>query len=137
MTAAYADAENALGKEIVRLEGLIALRDVVREVGSMLQAADEAGKRLAAAQADEATARDQLDAIEQKVVAAQSAAAIEIATASTAADDVLTKAKVAAAAIIAGARAESERIIVDAAARTAESTRKAALLATAIAQAGT
>ena len=133
MTAAYADAENALGKEIVRLEGLIALRDVVREIGSLEGAGSEESARLESARIDEAAAKADLVSIRQQV----SDAAIKISEAQAAAEDVLTKAKVAASAIVAGAKAEAAKILADAESATVESRRRAQVLSEAIRQAGT
>jgi hypothetical protein len=136
MTAAYADAENALSKEIVRLEGLIGLRDILRDVGSLEQAANEARTRLESARLNEAAAQAELDAIQRRVESAKAAAASEIAEAQGSADSVLTQAKVAASAIVAGAKAEAAKIISEAEISTADARKRAQVLSDAIKQAG-
>jgi hypothetical protein len=121
---------------LVRLESLIVLRDALRESGSLQQASDESGKRLEAALAAETAAQAELEKIQLRVADAQAAADVEVATASAAADTLLTKAKVAAAAIIAGANSDAAKIIENAKNQTAESTRRAQVLADAIKAAG-
>ena len=128
----FTSAQSALDQELARHAAVANLRDAFREIGGLQQAADEAGKRLDAARAAETIAQADLVAIQKQVADARAAADVDIATASAAADDVLTKAKVAAAAIVAGARTEAERIVADARSQTADSVRRAAVLADAI-----
>jgi hypothetical protein len=132
----YQDAEGALSRELVRLDSLTTLRDALREVGSMQQSADEAGKRLEAARAAEAEAQADLEKIQQRVDDAKAAADVEIATAQAAGDAELTRAKNAAAAIIAGAEAKAAKIVADAETQTADARKRAQVLSDAIAQAG-
>jgi len=137
MTIDFTSAQNALDRELVRLETLVTLRDALKDIGGLAQALDEAGKRLEAARAEEAAAQADLEAIKQRVADAQAAADVEIATASAAADIVLTKAKVAAAAIVAGAEATAAQIVTDAEVKTADARKRAQVLSEAIKQAGT
>jgi F0F1-type ATP synthase membrane subunit b/b' len=132
-TIDFQSAQSALDRELVRLESLGVLRDALREVGGLQQAADEAGKRLDAARAAEASAKADLAAIELQVENAKA----EIIQAQAAADDLITKAKVAGAAIEARARAEAERIVADAKTQSEQTTRRAAVLADAIRAAAT
>jgi hypothetical protein len=135
-TPNYQDAEGALSREVVRLESLIVLRDALREVGSMQQAADEAARRLEAARAAEETAQSDLEKIQLRVADAKAAADVEIAKAEQAADVVLTKAKVSASAIVANAEATAAKIISDAEAKTSAARKTAAALSEAIKAAG-
>jgi hypothetical protein len=136
-TTSFQSAENALTNEITRMQGIIDARDVLREIGTLRQAADESAKRLEAALAAEKEAQAELDDIQQRVAAARTAADIDIAKASAAGDTELTKARVAAAAIVEKARIDAAQIVSDAKSQTADSVRRAAVLAEAIKQAGT
>jgi dsDNA-specific endonuclease/ATPase MutS2 len=133
----FQSAQGALDRELVRLDALSNLRDALKDIGGLSQAADEARKRLDEARAAEAAAQSDLEKIQQQVDAAKARAASEIAEAQAAADDVLTKAKVAAAAIVSGAKAEAAKIISDAETQTADARKRAKALSDAIAQAGT
>jgi hypothetical protein len=135
MTIDFQSAQNALDRELVRLETLGTLRDALRSAGGLQQASDESGKRLEAALAAETEAQKRLEALSLRVADAQSAAAVEVAKAEQAADVVLTKAKVSAAAIVAGANAESARILAETETKTAAARKTAAALSDAIAKA--
>jgi hypothetical protein len=134
-TIDFTSAQNALDRELVRLETLGTLRDALRSAGGLQQASDEAGKRLEAALAAETAAQSDLEKIQLRVAAAQAAADVEIAKAEQAGDAVLTQAKVAAAAIVAGAKAEAAKIISEAEISTADARKRAAALSEAIAKA--
>jgi hypothetical protein len=132
MTIDFTSAQAALDRELVRFDPLANLRDALKDIGGLAQAADEAGKRLEAARAEEATAQADLEAIRLRVANARAAADVDIATASAAADDVITKSKVASAAIIEAAKKQAVEIVEQAKSATADSVRRAAVLADAI-----
>jgi hypothetical protein len=134
-TTSFQSAENALTNEITRMQGIIDARDVLREIGTLRQAADEAGKRMEAARVAEATAQADLEKIQLRVANAQAAADVEVAKAEQAADVVLTKSKVAGAAIIEAAKSQAAKILADAETKTADARARAAALSDAIAKA--
>jgi hypothetical protein len=133
----FTSAEGALSRELVRFEGLTALRDVFTNLGSLQQATTEAQTRADAARAAEAAAQSDLAEILRQVSEAKAAAATAIAEAQASVAAVLAKANDDAAAIVAAAREQADKIISDAANATADSKRRAQLLADAIQQAGT
>lgn len=132
--AAYANAESAIAQELVRLDGLYAARDILREIGSLEQAVNESRARAVSARADEAAAQDELKSTLQKVVDAQTAAATEIAEAQNSVAAVRARAAADADAIRAEATAAAEAIVASAEAATADSRRRAQILNEAIAQ---
>jgi hypothetical protein len=136
VTINFQDAEGALSRELVRLDSLGVLRDALREMGSMQQAADEAGRRLDEARAAETAAQSDLASIQRSLDTAKASAATEIAEAEQAAEGVRLQSQVAASAIIAGAKAEATKIISDAEVKTADARKRAQVLSDAIKQAG-
>jgi hypothetical protein len=131
-TIDFTSAQNALDRELVRLESLTVLRDAVRDIGGLQQSAAEAQTRMAAARTDEAAAQASLEKIQLRVADAQAAADVEIAKAEQAADGVRLRAEVAGQAIVEAAKTKAAQIISDAETQTADARARAQVLSDAL-----
>lgn len=128
MSIDFQSAEGVLTRELTRTEALASLRNALREVGSLQQAASETETRIERVRAEEVAAQASLAQIRQQAADEKA----KIAEARAAAEGVLAKANEEASRLIAAAKSQAAEIVAAAEAQTADARARAKVLTDAI-----